>query len=155
MAKTQCVLDIMKEKQYIRIENKYFGNWRYTDSIPLKRIWIVANNVPQKTAQDTISFKIQNKIKGDKDYIWNTANSGFYIKHDVEQYVKDFLESGKEKKDISTYMHPWLREWIANNYDGIELERNAFLINTQVREQRLQNEKNKSDDALELLYNIL
>jgi len=155
MAKTQCVLDIMEEKQYIKIIDKYYGNWRYTDSIPLKQIVIVTENVPQETARNTIRFKIQDKIENDKDYIWNNKDCGFYFKYNIEEYIKDFLESGREKKDISAHMHPWLRKWIANNYDCIELEQNGFLINTQIREQRIQNEKKKSDDALELLYNIL
>ena len=155
MAKTQCVLDIMEENNYIAIIDEHYQKANYKNKIPLKQIGILTKNVPDETAQSIIDNKIKEKIQKDKDYIWNSRDCGFYIKHDIEQYVKQFLESGEERRDVSCKMHPWLREWIANNYDCIELERNAFLINTQVREQRIENEKNKSGDALELLYSIL
>lgn len=155
MARTECVLDIMEEHNYITIVEEYHNRGNYKNKIPLKKIAILTKNVPNETARNIINKEIRYKIQNDEDYIWNNKDCGFYIKYDIEQYVKHFLESGEEKRDVSCQMHPWLRKWIANNYDCIELQQDAFLINTQIREQRIKNEKNKSDDALELLYNIL
>ena len=153
MAKTQCVLDIMMEKNYITINEEYWNEGFRTKGIPLLKIAILTKNVPTAKVRSIIFDKIHDKIQEDEDFLWNSNNTGFYVKRDVEQYVKEFLESD-EKRDVSCLMHPWLRTWIAEHYDCIELKNKVF-INTQAREQRIKEEEEKSNEALELLKNIL
>lgn len=157
MAKTQCVLDILKQNDFIQTE-------LYDPDEYSLKIWSLRlKNITDYNTQKEVKTKIVNKMKSDDEYIigyeWDT-DFLFTTKTEMEKLINIFLETGKERKTI--YIDKSFVKWIETHYNIISIRANGYrnshmheIVNLKVKEERIKREENQDKKVLELLNDIL
>lgn len=156
MAKTECIIEIMKENEYIEVNQV---NAKFAD-VPIKTIEII--NIHNRKVKEEIKEKINEKIKNDNEYIiadlYTNGRIDFCSRYDVEEIIKRFIRSNEETTYISNITQR-IRIWINEKYENIEAHEGGrnqtILINTKIRKERKEEEKKNDERALELLNDIL
>lgn len=158
MAKTQCVLDILKQNDFIDIEEE--------NNYAIKKWYLTTKNVTDQETKIKVSNKILEKMEHDDEYvIGRKYDTSFYFttKTAINKFVNDFLETGKEKWG-SVYIQKNIANWINQNRNDIMLEEKSwhyadinkyYVINIKKQNERIEREKNNDKKVLELLDDIL
>lgn len=159
MTRAECIIDIMKENNYITIQK---DEDRSIDQIPIYKIR-ASNKIHNYDTIVEINNIMSAVIKENPDqYIvavsFNNGNVNFCYREDVESLIINFIESNNECMYISELTYG-IREWIDFHYDYIDVSpagrgRNV-LCNLKIREEREEKEEREDEKALNLLYSIL
>lgn len=149
MAKASCVLDIMKEKGIIELNN---------ENDELKRFNFHIRNINDDNIKREIHKKIFKKLLNSEEYLL-VETFGQHIKYfakteNVREYIEKFLESEKEYEEHPSINYPDTQQWIKENYPNIDMNY-LYIYNTEIKEKRKQQEKENDQKAIELLNNIL
>lgn len=156
MAGTKCVLDILKQNEFIQIKLVNDRNFSL-------KVWeLELKNITDSDIRKKVIEKILTKMESDDEYIigykWPTSFR-FTTKEEMDQLINTFLQTGKERQSIYIDYKGFPR-WIRSHYNvrvvhGAHSDYHYKLINLEVENERKEKEQNNDKKVLELLDDIL
>ena len=153
MTNVKCVLDIMENKGYIKIEERKVFD--------CKVFFIkITDTVKDENIRKEMYNKIYQKMKDSKKYIFDDEdthwNPNYCKKEDINQFIEYFIETQKEEERI--HLPKYIRNFIGSHYTEVRIDkriRNYYIINCNIKKERLEKEEKQDREALDLLNNIL
>lgn len=151
--KTECILELMKEKKYIKI------NETGMDTMPM--MYILENLMGKEFGQ-----KLFEKIMSDDSYIISVekckAQEFIFCKtEDIDKWLKRFndVEQKEILWDINCRIDSRIEEYLKTKNFEMKRANHIYdamtITNCKIRDERLAKEKAEKEEALELLEAIL